>query len=209
MTVDRFRTAQKDGKFDRVYEEIRQGRMTCHCMWYIFPQLKGLGSGPTTHYYGLDGPDEAREFWSDRILRERLTRITGEVLNHSDKSAQEIFGHVDAMRLRSCMTLFENVTNMPIFSDVLDTFFGGERDGRTVFLLTGVDQDPPATYEENASVFRDTMSLCRNDDRLSVSIRESIANQQYIPGDYELEPVDNRYSETYVYVEHARTLQAA
>ena len=88
MTVDRFRTAQKDGEFDRAYGEIRQGMKRSHWMWYIFPQLKGLGSSSISQYYGLDGPAETREFWSDRILRERLTKITGEVLNHSDKSAE-------------------------------------------------------------------------------------------------------------------------
>ena len=104
-------------------------------MWYIFPQLKGLGRSSTSEYYGLSGIKEAQAYLSDPILKARLIEITGAVLAHKDKSAEEIFGGIDAKKLRSCMTLFSTAApDIPVFDAVLEQFFNGTLDRNTLRL---------------------------------------------------------------------------
>lgn len=104
-------------------------------MWYIFPQLKGLGRSSTSEYYGLSGIKEAQAYLSDTILKARLIEITGAVLAHKDKSTEEIFGGIDAKKLRSCMTLFSIAApDIPVFEAVLEQFFHGVPDRNTLRL---------------------------------------------------------------------------
>ena len=104
-------------------------------MWYIFPQLRGLGMSSMSQYYGLDGIEETREYCDDRLLMDRLIAISNELLRHSDRDIEDIMGEVDALKLRSCMTLFECVSRDAVFAKVLDTFYDGERDRSTIELL--------------------------------------------------------------------------
>lgn len=134
MGMQRFLEAQ-EGSYDTALREISDGRKMSHWMWYIFPQLKGLGRSYMADYYGLDGWKETEAYWSDGTLRARLTEITAELLNHTDETATEIFGSIDAMKLRSCMTLFEKVTGEELFGKVLDAFFDGRRDEITLSML--------------------------------------------------------------------------
>lgn len=116
--------------------EVRAGYKCSHWMWYIFPQLKALGMSSMAHYYGIDGVEEARAYLNHPILGDRLREITLALLNVENMSAMEIFGWTDAMKLRSCMTLFNAVANGDdLFQKVLDKYYNGEPDERTLTLL--------------------------------------------------------------------------
>ncbi len=121
--------------YDTALAEIRAGKKVSHWMWYIFPQLKGLGRSSTSEYYGLSGIKEAQAYLSDPILKARLIEITDAVIAHKDKSAEEIFGGIDAKKLRSCMTLFSIAApDIPVFDAVLEQFFDGKPDRNTLRL---------------------------------------------------------------------------
>lgn len=132
--LTRFIQAQKRD-YDIALAEIRAGKKASHWMWYIFPQLKGLGRSSTSEYYGLSGIKEAQAYLSDTILKARLIEITDAVIAHKDKSAEEIFGGIDAKKLRSCMTLFSIAApDIPVFDAVLEQFFNGTLDRNTLRL---------------------------------------------------------------------------
>lgn len=132
--LTRFIQAQ-NRDYDTALAEIRAGKKVSHWMWYIFPQLKGLGRSSTSEYYGLSGIKETQAYLSDTILKARLIEITGAVLAHKDKSAEEIFGGIDAKKLRSCMTLFSIAApDIPVFDAVLEQFFHGVPDRNTLRL---------------------------------------------------------------------------
>lgn len=115
--------------------EIKDGYKRSHWMWYIFPQIKGLGKSSTSQYYGIASLDEAKAYLDDEILGARLREICAELLKHSDRSVQGILGGIDSMKLKSSMTLFDIVSPSDIFDKVLDVFFYGERDGLTQEIL--------------------------------------------------------------------------
>lgn len=132
--LNRFIEAQ-NRDYDTALAEIRAGKKASHWMWYIFPQLKGLGRSSTSEYYGLSGIKEAQAYLSDPILKARLIEITDAVIAHKDKSAEEIFGGIDAKKLRSCMTLFSIAApDIPVFDAVLEQFFNGVPDRNTLRL---------------------------------------------------------------------------
>ena len=132
--LTRFIQAQ-DRDYDTALAEIRAGKKASHWMWYIFPQLKGLGRSSTSEYYGLSSIKEAQAYLSDPILKARLIEITDAVIAHKDKSAEEIFGGIDAKKLRSCMTLFSIAApDIPVFDAVLEQFFDGKPDRNTLRL---------------------------------------------------------------------------
>lgn len=132
--LNRFIEAQ-NRDYDTALAEIRAGKKVSHWMWYIFPQLKGLGRSSTSEYYGLSGIKEAQAYLSDPILKARLIEITDAVIAHKDKSAEEIFGGIDAKKLRSCMTLFSIAApDIPVFDAVLEQFFNGTLDRNTLRL---------------------------------------------------------------------------
>ena len=132
--LNRFIEAQ-NRDYDIALAEIRAGKKVSHWMWYIFPQLKGLGRSSTSEYYGLSGIKEAQAYLSDPILKARLIEITDAVIANKDKSAEEIFGGIDAKKLRSCMTLFSIAApDIPVFDAVLEQFFNGTLDRNTLRL---------------------------------------------------------------------------
>ena len=132
--LNRFIEAQ-NRDYDIALAEIRAGKKVSHWMWYIFPQLKGLGRSSTSEYYGLSGIKEAQAYLSDPILKARLIEITDAVIAHKDKSAEETFGGIDAKKLRSCMTLFSIAApDIPVFEAVLEQFFHGVPDRNTLRL---------------------------------------------------------------------------
>ena len=118
-------------------EEIRGGRKQSHWMWYIFPQLKGLGYSPTANYYGIVDRDEAMMFLQHPQLGRHLYEITKELLAIDDKLIEEILGDIDALKFRSSMTLFNAVYPNAIFADALQKYYGGEADKRTLSMLQG------------------------------------------------------------------------
>lgn len=135
-TLQRFVQAQAP-VFDRVRAELSEGHKASHWMWFIFPQLRGLGRSDMARFYGLASRDEALAYWQHPVLGPRLLECTRLVLAAPPcRSAHEIFGSPDDLKLRSCMTLFAQVApDEPAFGQVLERFCGGERDAATLSLL--------------------------------------------------------------------------
>ncbi len=104
-------------------------------MWYIFPQLKGLGHSYNSNYYGLSGKDEAIAYLENTILSERLRNVCEAILGLETSDARSVFGGIDSNKLRSSMTLFDLVSPGDIFAAVLDKFYGGRRDRRTMSII--------------------------------------------------------------------------
>ncbi|HJV62765.1 MAG TPA: DUF1810 domain-containing protein [Albitalea sp.] len=133
--LQRFIDAQ-EGVYAQVTTELRAGRKASHWMWFIFPQLKSLGRSATAQHFGLATREEASAYWRHPLLGARLAECARLVLAIDGRSALQVFGSPDDLKLRSCMTLFEQAApDEPVFARVLDKFFGGERDARTLALL--------------------------------------------------------------------------
>lgn len=129
--LQRFIEAQNDS-YDQALKEIRNGRKLTHWIWYIFPQMKGLGFSYNSEYYGITSLQEARDYLENELLRKRLFEITESLLMYKGKDIESIMGDIDAMKLKSSMTLFDAVQPGSIFGEVLDEFYGGERCRRTL-----------------------------------------------------------------------------
>ena len=115
--------------------EIKNGRKESHWMWYIFPQLKELGYSSTAKYYGLT-KDEAKAYLKDEILKSRLIEISQVLLELKSNDATEIFGYPDDLKLKSSMTLFSEIApEIEVFNKVLEKFFSGKKDDKTLELL--------------------------------------------------------------------------
>lgn len=118
------------------FSEIKKGKKETHWMWFIFPQIKGLGSSDNANYYAIANLQEANEFLAHPILGKHLIEISELLLTFKRKSAESIFGDLDARKLRSSMTLFSLIENTdPIFQEVLDAFFPSETDSLTLSII--------------------------------------------------------------------------
>lgn len=129
--LQRFIEAQNDS-YDQALKEIRNGRKLTHWIWYIFPQMKGLGFSYNSEYYGIASLQEAKDYLENELLRKRLFEIKESLLMHKGKDIESIMGDIDALKLKSSMTLFDAVQPGSIFGEVLDEFYGGERCRRTL-----------------------------------------------------------------------------
>ncbi|WP_250003528.1 DUF1810 domain-containing protein [Actinoplanes sp. M2I2] len=133
MSLDRFVQAQ-NGTYEDARAELEAGRKRTHWMWFIFPQLSGLGSSPTAQHYAIRDLDEARSYLAHPVLGPRLRELAA-ILVKSDRSAKDIFGYPDDLKLRSSMTLFAAAADDPApFQQVIDHFYDGA-DQRTLELL--------------------------------------------------------------------------
>ena len=133
--LDRFISAQR-GSYAEALREIKNGRKNGHWMWYIFPQLSGLGMSATSLYYGIRDLGEARAYMADPVLGERLVEISEALLDIETNDPREVFWYPDDLKLRSCMTLFKVAApEQTVFGRVLDKFFGGRADEMTLRLL--------------------------------------------------------------------------
>ena len=133
--LNRFRKAQ-DKDYDLALSEIKAGRKRSHWIWYIFPQLKGLGMSSLAEYYGLQDLDEAKAYLADPVLRERLIEISGALLALDSSDPVSVMGFPDDLKLRSCMTLFSEADpEETVFQKVLNKFYNGRKDERTIQLL--------------------------------------------------------------------------
>ena len=133
--LERFVDAQ-EGTYTRAVAELRQGEKRSHWMWYIFPQLRGLGRSPLAQKYGIASTDEARAYLAHPVLGPRLLECTQLALDANKASASGIFLFPDDLKFRSCMTLFAQVTAGPgIFTAALQKYCGGEPDPETLRLL--------------------------------------------------------------------------
>jgi len=129
--LERFVAAQ-EGVYDGVLRELRSGLKTGHWIWFVFPQIAGLGVGSTSRYYSIASLDEARTYLAHPVLGVRLRECAGLVLATRSRTADEIFGPLDAMKLRSSMTLFHRAEpDEPVFEQMLVRFFGGVADEAT------------------------------------------------------------------------------
>ena len=134
FTLDRFRSAHAES-YETALREIKNGRKETHWIWFIFPQIQGLGHSAVAMYYEIQNKAEAAEYWNDTILRSHMIEICQELLKLNG-SIDWIMGYPDNLKLQSCMTLFWLVTNEPIFKAVLDKFYGGELDDYTLRKLS-------------------------------------------------------------------------
>jgi uncharacterized protein (DUF1810 family) len=135
--LQRFIDAQ-DGVFGTALAELGLGAKESHWMWFVFPQLAGLGRSSTAQYYAVASLGEAKAFLADPTLGPRLERSVEALLAWAGRrSVGQIFGPVDGMKLRSSLTLFDRAAPAGIFGRTLDSFFAGERDERTLALLNG------------------------------------------------------------------------
>ena len=134
MSLDRFVTAQ-EGVYPRALAELRAGRKTSHWMWFVFPQIAGLGRSSTAQRYAITDLDEARDYLDHPVLGPRLTEASQALLDLDTRDAEGVLGGIDAMKLRSSMTLFARAGDEPVFHAVLDAYFGGEDDPETLIRL--------------------------------------------------------------------------
>lgn len=133
--LDRFLDAQR-GDYAAALAEVRRGRKTSHWMWYIFPQIAGLGQSSTARYYSIRDLEEAREYYAHPVLGQRLREISGVLLELRGSDPVAVFGGIDSMKLKSSMTLFAVAApDDPLFQQVLDKYYGGEQDALTLRIL--------------------------------------------------------------------------
>ena len=133
--LNRFISAQ-EGVYDRALNELRGGLKRSHWMWYIFPQIEGLGNSPTTRQYSVKSLEEARQYLAHPVLGARLVECAEAVLAVQGQSASDIFGHPDDWKLQSSMTLFKLVSGpRSVFESVLDKYYQGKQDSRTLQIV--------------------------------------------------------------------------
>lgn len=134
-SLQRFLTAQEQA-YPNALAEIKSGRKSSHWMWYVFPQLKGLGFSPTSEFYGINGLEEAMEYLQHPILGERLREISSALLELEASDAQQVMGSPDHFKLKSSMTLFASIPDVdPVFKMVLEKFYSGEKDKKTLAMI--------------------------------------------------------------------------
>lgn len=133
--LQRFKEAQKRD-FDTALSEIRRGRKQSHWMWYIFPQIQGLGFSSTSAYYAIQNMAEAEDFLNDPYLGANLRTISEALLELDTDDPYQIFGSPDHLKLLSCMTLFEAAEGEGgVFTQVIEKYYDGRRDDKTLYIL--------------------------------------------------------------------------
>jgi uncharacterized protein (DUF1810 family) len=133
----RFVDAQdQGGTYEAALAELRAGRKTSHWMWFVFPQIAGLGRSPISRRFAIFSPEEARAYLAHPVLGPRLIESARTLIEGATDSAEEVLGGIDALKLRSSMTLFARADpDEPVFAHVLDRYFGGQPDDATDQLL--------------------------------------------------------------------------
>ena len=127
--------------YKQALEEVRNGRKVWHWIWYVFPQMRGLGHSERANYYGIADREEAEDYLLNFTLNDRIHEISEALLQHKGKSVYKIFGEIDAMKVQSSMTLFDAISPNDVFGKVLDQFYGGVRDKRTLGLINEDEDD--------------------------------------------------------------------
>lgn len=137
--LQRFKNAQDFGVYEKALQEIKNGRKVSHWMWFIFPQITGFGHSHNTKYYSIKCADEARAYLKDEILGSRLREICGALMDLPETDPGHVFGTPDWMKLGSSMTLFDYVSPNDIFAKVLDKFFAGSRDLKSLSIIRSIN----------------------------------------------------------------------
>lgn len=133
-SLDRYKNAQV-ASYETALKEIRNGKKESHWMWYIFPQIIGLGETSTSIYYSIKSIEEAEEYLNDEVLGTNLREITNALLELESNDPVEVFGPIDALKLKSSMTLFDTVSSNDIFNEVLEKFYNGEKCLTTINMV--------------------------------------------------------------------------
>lgn len=134
-SLNRFIEAQQN-VYPRVVKELQNGKKTSHWMWFIFPQIEGLGYSSTAKYYSIKTNSEAKEYLTHPVLGKRLVECCTILLKIESRSADDIFGYPDTLKLKSCMTFFNFVSpGQTVFAEVLKKYFSGEPDEQTLSIL--------------------------------------------------------------------------
>ena len=134
----RFVKAQEAyGVYDIAVRELESGRKTSHWIWFVFPQMKGLGHSYNSNFYGITCREEAEAYLADKTLNKRLREVCLILLEQvkSGKTTREILGGIDSCKVCSCLTLFDVISSHDLFAECLDVCYGGKRDGRTLKIL--------------------------------------------------------------------------
>ena len=135
MSLQRFIDAQQSD-YETALSEIKRGRKQSHWMWYIFPQIQGLGFSATSKLYAIRNLQEAQAYLNHPLLGKRLKEITDALINLPSNNAHEIFGSPDDVKLKSSMTLFASLPDAdPVFESALKKFFKGEKDAKTLSII--------------------------------------------------------------------------
>ena len=137
LDLNRFIQAQ-DKAYPYALKELKEGCKRSHWMWYIFPQLRGLGHSRMSNYYGISGINEAKAYLESPILNHRLREVCEAILGLETDDAREVFGGIDSLKLKSSMTLFDLASPNDVFARVLNKFFEGKQDVRTIKLINGM-----------------------------------------------------------------------
>jgi len=133
--LTRFLEAQ-NGQYEEILGEIRNGKKKGHWIWYVFPQISGLGFSETTKFYSIKNQKEAMDYLNHDILGPRLVEISSELLNLETNNPVEVLGSPDSLKVKSSMTLFSLLENTnPVFQKVLDKYYDGKKDENTIQLL--------------------------------------------------------------------------
>ncbi len=132
--LQRYVNAQ-NADYEIALSEIKKGRKCSHWIWYIFPQFKELAHSHIAEYYGIEDKREAEAYLQHPILGLRIREISEALLQHRGKDINDIFGDLDAGKVRSCMTMFDYLSPKDVFAQVLDTYYGGKRGGKTLKVL--------------------------------------------------------------------------
>ena len=132
--LERFVEAQKRD-YNTALEEVKSGKKETHWIWYVFPQMCGLGHSCYANLYGIKNKEEAKEYLKHKVLGKRLREVTNALLEHEGKPADDIFGYPDTMKVKSSMTLFDSISPDDIFAQVLDKFYDGKRCKLTLEML--------------------------------------------------------------------------
>lgn len=136
--LERFILAQ-DRVYPSVLAELNAGQKQTHWMWFVFPQIKGLGRSATAQHYAIASKEEARAYLEHPVLGRRLQECARIISQIEGRSAEQVFGGIDALKLRSSMTLFALTSEEPtIFNDILNKFFDGKPDQATIGLLSSL-----------------------------------------------------------------------
>ncbi len=132
--MNRFIEAQKRD-YKVALQEVKNGKKETHWIWYIFPQMRGLGYSCYANLYGIKNKEEAEEYLNHEVLGKRLREVTNALLEHEGKSAEDIFGYPDTMKVKSSMTLFDTICTDDIFAQVLHKFYDGKKCKLTLEML--------------------------------------------------------------------------
>lgn len=133
--LNRFIEAQKED-YNQALKEIKNGRKLTHWVWYIFPQISGLGTSDIAMYYAIENLDEAKEYLKNEYLKNNLLEISQALLDLDSNDPTEVLGYPDDLKVKSCMTLFHYADpNIAVFKDVIDKFYNGKFDINTIILI--------------------------------------------------------------------------